>query len=160
MFSSTHIRFIRNPSAADQATDDLATIRRTDVDQYELTYITTNTESGAANVHTINTDDKGVFRWFRSIIGLLEADMEPFHRIQIDFPAAPSVMLDARHIGDHYRTILDALELWLDDGELSSSAPPEEEQKTPPRPTRPVSPSAPSRQNRHHMFFDLGDNDE
>ena len=150
MFSSTHIRFIRNLSAANRDTDDSVTIQRTGVDQYELTYTTTNTESGAANVHTSKTDDKGVFRWFRSIIGLLEADMEPFPRIQIDFPAAPSVMLDARHIGDHYRTILDALEVWLDDGELSSHVLP----KTPPRRTLPVPPSAPMRQNRHHLFLD------
>lgn len=156
MFSSTHIRFIRDAPLANQSTDDTATIRRIGVDQYELTYTTTETETGAPNVYTIRTDDKGVFHWFRSIIGLLEADIEPFPRIQIDFPAAPSIMINTHRIGDHYHTILDALELWLDDGVLPFSS--EEVLKTPPRRTQPVAPYAPARS--HHMFFDLGDDYE
>lgn len=154
MPSATYIRFIRSPVAADQATDDCVIIQRTGVDQYELTYTMTMTNTGSPNIYTIRTDDKGVFRWFRSIIGLLDADMEPFPQIQLDFPSAPSIMIDTRCINDHYHTILNALEVWLDDGEVSSASP-----KTPPRPTRHVMPNAPLRQNRHHMFFDLGDDD-
>ncbi len=155
MPSATHIRFIRNQAAVDYATtDDTVTIQRTDVDHYELTYTTANTESGVPNIYTICTDDMGVFRWFRSIIGLLEADIEPFPQIQLDFPSAPSIMIDTCRIGEHYHTILDALELWLDDGE--EVAPP----KTPTRPTQPVAPLAPPRRPRHHMFFDIGDDYE
>jgi hypothetical protein len=152
MPSTMYVRFIRNP--ADQTSDDQVNIQRTGVDQYELTYTTTNTESGAANTYTVKADDKDVFRWFRSIIGLLEIDMEPFQQVQIDFPAAPSIMIDARHIGDHYAVILDALEVWLDDGELVEEPP-----KTPPRRTQPAPPHAPIRPviRNHHLFFDIGD---
>lgn len=150
--STAHIRFIRD-ATGDSSTDDYAAIRRTGVDQYELTYTTTSTDSGAANIYTVNTDDRGVFRWFRSIIGLLEADSEPFARVQLDFPAAPSILLKARNIGDFYHTILDAVDFWLDDE--GQQQPP----KTPPRPTHPVTPNAPERPvyRSHHMFFDVGD---
>lgn len=153
MPSATYIRFIRD-TAADSATDDRVTIQRTGVDQYELTYTTTITESGAASTYTVKATDRDIFRWFRSIIGLLEADMEPFKQVQIDFPAAPSIMIDARRIGDHYNVILDALEVWLDDHEIIEEPP-----KTPPRRTQPAQPYAPTRPvvRNHHMFFDIGD---
>lgn len=149
-YSAAHIRFIRDPN---QDTDDRVTIRRTGVDQYELTYVTTATDSGAPNIHTLRTDDRGIFRWMRSVIRLLEADAEPFSRLQLDFPAAPSVLINVRRIGQHYNAILDALEIWLDDAETS------EPPRTPPRQcTRPVTPNAPPPVRRsHHLFFDLGD---
>jgi hypothetical protein len=158
MPSSTHIHFIRDPSATAQTTDDRVTIQRTGVDHYELTYTTTMTDTGTANNYTIRTDGDNIFRWFRSIIALLEADAAPFPQIQVDFPAAPSILIYTRHIHRHYHTLLDALEFWLDDGELST--PPEGPPKTPPRqPTHPVEPNAPERPvlRSHHMFFDLGD---
>lgn len=150
MPSTTYIRFIRD--AADSATDDCVTIQRTGVDQYELTYTTTNTESGAANNYTVKASDKGIFRWFRSIIGLLEADIDPFEKVQIDFPAAPSIMINAQHIGNYYTEMLNALEVWLDDGELVEEPP-----KTPPRRTHAVEPCAPTRPvaRTHHLFFDI-----
>jgi hypothetical protein len=156
MFSSTHIHFIRN-SATDSDTDDCATIQRNGVDQYELTYTTTATETSARNTYTVRTDDKGIFRWMRSVIALVEADADPFKWVQFDFPAAPSVMIATSELHTHYHAILDALEVWLDDGETSvvAGGPP----KTPPRPTRPVEPNAPVRRS-HHMFFDLGDDYE
>jgi hypothetical protein len=116
-----------------------------------------NTESGVPSVHTFCSDDTGIFRWFRSMIGLLEADVEPFYRVQLDFPAAPSIMINTRRIGDHYHTILNALELWLNDGELSTPVAAEGQPKTPPCRIQSV---VPPRLNRHHMFFDLGDNYE
>ena len=140
MPSATYIRFIRT-SSGDQATDDYAIIQRTGVRQYLLTYTNTGT---TPTIYTIRTDDNGVFRWFRSVIGLLEIDVEPFYRIQLDFPSAPSILINTLHIGDHYTTILNALELWLDDGEVLPPV-------TPPCSVTPV---APPRLNRHHMFFE------
>jgi hypothetical protein len=157
--STAYIRFIRN-AADNGSTDDHAAIRRTGVDQYELTYTTTSTDSGEANIYRVNTDDRGIFRWFRSVIGLLEADAEPFTHVQLDFPAAPSVLIKARCIGEFYHTILNALDVWLDDG--VAPPPVEESPKTPQRqraPQSPVAPNAPARPayRSHHMFFDIGD---
>ena len=152
MPSATYIRFIRT-SSGDQTTDDHVIIQRTGVRQYLLTYTNTDTDTDTPTIYTIRTDDNGVFRWFRSVIGLLEIDVEPFYRIQVDFPSAPSILINTLHIGDHYNTILNALELWLDDCEIVEEPP-----KTPPQRMQPIMPHAPIRPvaRNHHLFFDLG----
>lgn len=163
---TTYVRFIHvNPNIP----DDMVAIKRTGVDKYQLTYSTTHTDTNDEQSHSAILDDRTVFRWFRSVIRMLELDEEPFHRLQLDLPNMPSFLFNTRNIGAYYHRILDAVELWLDEATepsaplvADSDAESEIEMeiiRTPQQPVRASSsspPPAPVRRS-HHMFFDLGD---
>ena len=146
MNSTVTIRFIEGPVVA---TDEIATIQRVGVDEYELNYSISESDGP---IHCSRNNSAGVFRWFRAMIGLLESDAEPASRLQVDIPAFPSVIIDAKRVGRSYHELLNALEFWLDERPAPAPAP-----ATPTKqPIRAKTPDAPPRP-RHHMFFDHGD---
>lgn len=146
MNSSVTVRFIEGPVAA---ADEIATIQRVGVDEYELTY---SISESTGPIHHTRNNSAGIFRWFRAMIGLLESDVEPASRVQVDIPSFPTVIIDTKRVGRSYHELLNALECWLDERPIPAPAP-----VTPKKqPIRTKTPDAPVRRS-HHMFFDLGD---
>ena len=142
MNSSVSIHFIRRADAK-VAEDDKVTIIRTGVNEFGLTYTSayTHADAGARAsnyVSTVTMSDRGVFRWFRCLINIMEIDEEPFYRMQIDFPTMPSIIFDTRRIGRYYHSLLDALDYWLDESPAPAT-PCRMEPRTPPMaPGRPT----------------------
>lgn len=152
MNSTVTVRFIEGPVAA---ADEIATIQRVGVDEYELTY---SISESTGPIHRTRNNSAGIFRWFRAMIGLLESDVEPASRVQVDIPSFPAVIIDTKRIQRSYHELLNALECWLDE---PAPAPTPAHQAPHPvtptkQPVRAKTPDAPVRRS-HHMFFDLGD---
>jgi hypothetical protein len=107
---SIRIRFIRANGSAKN--DDTVVIYHLGANQFSLAY--TYGETDTKNPRKVVLTDRGVFRWMRNLIGLLEKDVDPFQHVQLDLPFMPSVLFDATKLGDTYHTILDAVEFHLD----------------------------------------------
>jgi hypothetical protein len=115
------IRFIRREDAfGDNGhNDDYVTITCVGEDQYKLIFTTSDLHASQA----LMLKDREVFRWMRTVLGLLEADGDPFANIQIDQHALPSILIPVAQmkngiihnkIGQYYSRILDAVEFFLD----------------------------------------------
>ena len=115
------IRFIRREDAfGDNGhNDDSVTITCAGEDQYKLIFTTSHLNASQA----LTLTDREVFRWMRTVLGLLEVDGDPFANIQIDQHALPSILIPVAQmqngvlrnkIGQYYSRILDAVEFFLD----------------------------------------------
>lgn len=104
-----NIRFIRqNEKRAKN--DDQMRIWSSDGQTFTVSF-----KSGDTKKSTVTTlTDRGVFRWMRHTISLLENDVDPFQFLQLDLPLMPSVLINANELGLSYNRILDAVEFNLD----------------------------------------------
>ena len=115
-----NIRFIRqNEKLAKN--DDQMRIWSSDGQTFTVSF-----RSGDTKKSVITTlSDRGVFRWMRHTISLLEKDMDPFQFIQLDLPLMPSVLINAEELGISYNRILEAVEFNLDNWPTVAVAPAE-----------------------------------
>ena len=123
------IRFIRREDAfgVNGHNDDSVTITCIGEDQYKLIFTTSHLNAPQA----LTLTDREVFRWMRTVLGLLEADGDPFANIQIDQHALPSILIPVAQmksgvihnkIAQYYTCIMDAVEFFLD---TAQPAPPQ-----------------------------------
>lgn len=104
-----NIRFIRkNEKLAKN--DDQMRIWSNDGQTFTVMFKSADTKKSTVTTLT----DRGVFRWMRHTISLLENDVDPFQFIQLDLPLMPSVLINAEELGISYNRILDAVEFNLD----------------------------------------------
>jgi hypothetical protein len=111
MNTTLTFRFTR-PDPSTGSEDDIIRITPADNDTYNCSFTYGLAKQKSPVSATLS--DSEVFRWVRTMIRLLEADIDPFVDVQVDHPLMPSVMLNARALGDNYHRILDVVEFFLD----------------------------------------------
>jgi hypothetical protein len=129
------LRFIRFDDAEDSnhaLNDDVAEIQCVGPDFYELTYKCTNTTAQPITTKHLLTGD-AVFKWMRSVIGMLELDGDPFSNLQISMTGFPDILLRVAqkgaedslkyYIGRAYNRLLDLTEFYLTNAPLPPRAP-------------------------------------
>ena len=104
-----HIRFIRHNEKCAR-NDDTMKLVSSDGLTFKATFTSGETRTSTNATMT----DCGVFRWIRSVIGLLHMDADPYQFIQLDLPLMPSVLLKVKNLDDLYNRVLNAIEVHLD----------------------------------------------
>ncbi len=101
-------RFIRTDTTEQ---DDVCTITKKG-DMFKLRF-----QYATANGYTHNKlvcTDIAVHRWVRRALDLLERDIDPFARVQLECPLLPAILFNVCDLSENYHAILDAVEFSLD----------------------------------------------
>lgn len=111
------LRFIRSESAFSSGkSDDVVTVKPTEVDQYSLDYLYRNAGQRLRTTQKLN--GKALFNWARTTLGLLEVDEQPFATLQLNMTGFPAVLFDVATLFTNgnraYHVLLDAIEFFLD----------------------------------------------
>jgi hypothetical protein len=98
------IRVIRNIDNTN--TDDKIAIKYDEMeDNYTLTYLDGTLKS--ATIQTLTMDGNNLDQYLKSLFTLLSLDDDPFHNIQFNIPAMPSILYKSSDLAN--KNIVDAL---------------------------------------------------
>jgi len=144
-YSSITIRFTRSD---DKDQDDVITITPSFVKtigeswmtEYRVDFTAQNCDNPSKKQTTVRLPARLLEMYVKSLLIMVEKDVEPYKTVQVDMPLVPSVMYDPKNLYTVNSSILNHLSVLLNNW-----------------PTYPVSPPVritSSRKRRSHLFFD------
>jgi len=109
---SLYLRFLRKDASS--KVDDVVKIECLFEDLYNVTYTYGESAKPRKSCHSAYLDRRGVYKYTRTLLQLLQQDVDPFEFVQFDFPLMPSILFNIASLKNReYHTILDALECHL-----------------------------------------------
>jgi hypothetical protein len=78
------------------------------------TYNVTNTIPSTDLPHEADFDSTTLWKWFRTMLGMLQLDEDPYMAIQLEVPLLPTVIVSVNQLDVHYHRLLDAFEVFMD----------------------------------------------
>ena len=116
---SLYLRFLRKDATSDL--DDVVQIKSLREDLYSVTYTYGESAKPSKGTQTAYLDSNGIYQYIRSLLQLLQQDVDPFEFVQFDFPLMPSILFRIDSLKSReYHTILEALECHLNNQTVSN----------------------------------------
>jgi hypothetical protein len=109
---SLYLRLLRKGATSDA--DDVIQIKCQREDVYSVTYTYGESAKPTKGSYTAYLDGNSTYQYVRTLLQLLQQDVDPFEFAQFDFPLMPSILFKIDTLkGREYHTILDALDCHL-----------------------------------------------